>query len=155
VADRAGTGQAGVFEVIWTWCPAATGGAPLRPWSRVVRMLANEHVAVARLVDDSPFLSVLAARDSAGAAIDPEGARSQLSFDALAPYAGLIVVEGICAAIRGPVHRHLSSEACRTTGARARTGPLNDTMAVVGANLPSVPGTGASRESAANASPVR
>jgi hypothetical protein len=26
----------------------------------------------------------------------------------LAPYAGLIVVEGICAAIRGPVHRHLA-----------------------------------------------
>jgi AAA ATPase domain len=81
VADRAGTGQAGVFEVIWTWCPAASGGAPLRPWSRVVRMLASEHVAVARLVDDSPFLSTLAARDSAGASIDPEGARSQLSFD--------------------------------------------------------------------------
>src|ERR1700744_5456519 len=81
VADRAGPGQAGFFEVIWTWCPAASGGAPLRPWSRVVRMLASEHVAVARLVDDSPFLSTLAARDSAGASIDPEGARSQLSFD--------------------------------------------------------------------------
>jgi DNA replication protein DnaC len=26
-ADRA-TG----FEVIWTWCPSAAGGAPLRPW---------------------------------------------------------------------------------------------------------------------------
>jgi hypothetical protein len=30
------------------------------------------------------------------------------AYDALAPYAGLIVVEGICAAIRGPVHRHLA-----------------------------------------------
>jgi predicted ATPase len=81
VADRAGKGQAGAFDVIWTWCPTASGGAPLRPWSRVVRMLANEHVAAARLVDGSPFLSALAGRDSAGAAIDPEGARSQLSFD--------------------------------------------------------------------------
>jgi hypothetical protein len=30
------------------------------------------------------------------------------AYDALAPYAELIVVEGICAAIRGPVHRHLA-----------------------------------------------
>src|ERR1700759_1886228 len=55
-ADRAGTGPAGVFEVIWTWCPAASGGAPLRPWSRVVRLLASEHVPVARLVYDSPVV---------------------------------------------------------------------------------------------------
>ena len=26
-------GQADGFEVIWTWCPAATGGAALRGWS--------------------------------------------------------------------------------------------------------------------------
>ena len=60
-ADRAGTSQAGteraeLFEVVWTWCPAAADGAPLRPWSRVVRMLASGHVAAARLVDGSPFL---------------------------------------------------------------------------------------------------
>jgi len=30
------------------------------------------------------------------------------AYDALAPYAGLFVVEGICAAVRGPVHRHLA-----------------------------------------------
>jgi hypothetical protein len=81
VADRAGSGQAGAFEVIWTWCPAASGGAPLRPWSRVVRMLANGHVAAARLVDGSPFLAALTGRDPAAASPDPEGARSQLSFD--------------------------------------------------------------------------
>ncbi len=81
VADQARTSQAEAFEVIWTWCPAASGGAPLRPWSRVVRMLASGHVAAARLVDGSPFLSALAGRDPAGASLDPEGARSQLSFD--------------------------------------------------------------------------
>jgi hypothetical protein len=30
------------------------------------------------------------------------------AYDALVPYAGLFVVEGICAAVRGPVHRHLA-----------------------------------------------
>ena len=33
VADQAqaGVGHGPDFEVIWTWCPAAAGGAPLRP----------------------------------------------------------------------------------------------------------------------------
>ena len=71
------------FEVIWTWCPSAAGGAPLRPWSRVVRTLAAGHAAAARLVAGSPFLAALAgpARDPGGGPADPEGARSQLSFD--------------------------------------------------------------------------
>jgi hypothetical protein len=97
VADRAGAGRAGAgparagrtgaeraeaFEVVWTWCPAAAGGAALGPWSRVVRTLAGGHAAAARLVDGSPFLAALAGRDlPAGGAPDPEGARSQLSFD--------------------------------------------------------------------------
>jgi hypothetical protein len=86
VADLAGAGraQAEAFEVIWTWCPAAAGGAPLRPWSRVVRLLAGDHAAAARLVDGSPFLAALAGRDpgaQASGSPDPEGARSQLSFD--------------------------------------------------------------------------
>ena len=37
------------------------------------------------------------------------------AYDALAPYAGLFVVEGICAAVRGPVHRQPGS-----AGRRAR-----------------------------------
>jgi hypothetical protein len=90
VADRARADGAGAFEVIWTWCPAAAGGAPLRPWSRVVRMLASGHATAARLVDGSPFLTALADRDRTSAdrdrdladgLPDPEGARSQLSFD--------------------------------------------------------------------------
>ncbi|HET9969174.1 MAG TPA: AAA family ATPase, partial [Streptosporangiaceae bacterium] len=85
VADRARAraGQGEAFEVIWTWCPAAAGGAPLRPWSRVVRLLAGGHAAAARLVDGSPFLAALAGRADhpPGDLPDPEGARSQLSFD--------------------------------------------------------------------------
>jgi hypothetical protein len=89
VADRAGSRagrteaeRAEAFEFVWTWCPAAAGGAALGPWSRVVRTLAGGHAAAARLVDGSPFLAALAGRDlPAGGAPDPEGARSQLSFD--------------------------------------------------------------------------
>lgn len=48
------TGRAGGFEVVWTWCPAAAGAAALRPWSRVLRILAGGHAAVAQLIADSP-----------------------------------------------------------------------------------------------------
>ena len=74
-------GRAAGFEIIWTWCPAAAGGAALRPWSRVVRVLAGRHAAVARLIADSPFLAALADPARAEDRRDPEGARSQLSFD--------------------------------------------------------------------------
>ena len=76
--------RAGRFEVIWTWCPAATGAAALRPWSRVLRILAGGHAAVARLIADSPFLTALTALADparAGGDRDPEGARTQLSLD--------------------------------------------------------------------------
>ena len=72
-ADRSRADPAGAFEVIWTWCPSAAGGAPLRPWSRVVRMLANGHAAAARLVDGSPFLAAAWAAGSAGPARTPSG----------------------------------------------------------------------------------
>ena len=68
------------FEVIWTW-GAAAGGAALGPWSRVLRVLAGGHAAVARLIADSPFLAGLTDPARAGDGRDPGGARSQLSFD--------------------------------------------------------------------------
>ncbi len=78
---EAAAGRAAGFEVVWTWCPAAAGGAALRPWSRVVRVLAGSHATVARLIADSPFLAALADPARSGDGRDPEGARSQLSFD--------------------------------------------------------------------------
>src|SRR4029077_16605849 len=69
------------FEVIWTWCPAAAGAAALRPWSRVLRILAGGHAAVARLIADSPFLTALADPARAGGDRDPEGGPTQLSLD--------------------------------------------------------------------------
>jgi len=73
--------RAGGFEVVWTWGPAAAGGAALGPWSRVLRVLAGGHAAVARLIADSPFLAALTQPARAGGGRDPEGARSQLSVD--------------------------------------------------------------------------
>ena len=61
LAEAAADRAAG-FEVIWTWCPSAAGGAALRPWSRVVRTLAAGHAGAARLVAGSPFLAALAGR---------------------------------------------------------------------------------------------
>ena len=78
---EAAAGRAAGFEVAWTWGPAAAGGAALRPWSRVLRILAGGHAAVARLIADSPFLAALTDPGRAGGGRDPEGARSQLSFD--------------------------------------------------------------------------
>jgi AAA ATPase domain len=72
--------RAGEFEVVWTW-GAAAGGAALGPWSRVLRVLAGRHAAVARLIADSPFLAGLTDPARAGGGRDPGGARSQLSFD--------------------------------------------------------------------------
>jgi hypothetical protein len=73
--------RAGGFAVVWTWGPAAAGVAALGPWSRVLRVLAGGHAAVARLIADSPFLAALTDPARAGGGRDPEGARSQLSFD--------------------------------------------------------------------------
>ena len=64
VLAKEAAGQADGFEVIWTWCAAAAGGAALRPWSRVVRILAGGHTAVARLIADSPFLATARIRDA-------------------------------------------------------------------------------------------
>jgi len=75
-----GAERAEGFEVVWTW-GAAAGGAALGPWSRVLRVLAGGHAAVARLIADSPFLAGLTDPARAGGGPDPGGARSQLSFD--------------------------------------------------------------------------
>ena len=62
------------------------------------------------LARDSEWLPVVAQVAETLALIgsaDPHPA-ARWAYDALAPYAGLFVVEGIGAAVRGPVHRHLA-----------------------------------------------
>jgi hypothetical protein len=101
--------QADGFEVIWTWCPAAAGGAALRPWSRVVRVLAGGHTAVARLIADSPFLAALADPARSGDARDPEGARSQLSFDLAEVFAVAAAKRPVLVVIDDAHHADVSS----------------------------------------------
>jgi len=69
-------GRADGFEVVWTWGPAAAGGAALGPWSRVLRALAGGHAAVARLIADSPFLAALTDPAGPEAVVTP-GARAR------------------------------------------------------------------------------
>jgi hypothetical protein len=62
------------------------------------------------LARDSEWLPVVAQAAETLALIgstDPHPV-ARWAYDALAPYAGLFVVEGICAAVRGPVHRYLA-----------------------------------------------
>jgi hypothetical protein len=68
------------FRVVWTWCTAA--GA-LRPWSRVVRVLAGADAAAARAVQQSPYLAELVAEGERPVPPhgDPETARWRLSLD--------------------------------------------------------------------------
>jgi hypothetical protein len=101
--------QADGFEVIWTWCPAAAGGAALRPWSRVVRVLAGGHTAVARLIADSPFLAAMADPARSGDARDPEGARSQLSFDLAEVFAVAAAKRPVLVIIDDAHHADVSS----------------------------------------------
>ncbi|HJT02638.1 MAG TPA: AAA family ATPase, partial [Pseudonocardiaceae bacterium] len=68
------------FRVVWTWCTAA--GA-LRPWSRVVRVLAGADTAAAQAVQQSPYLAELLAEGERPAPPhgDRETARWRLSLD--------------------------------------------------------------------------
>ncbi|HJY60168.1 MAG TPA: hypothetical protein VJ418_27625 [Streptosporangiaceae bacterium] len=59
------------------------------------------------LARDSEWLPVVAQVAETMALIGPYPV-ARWAHDALMPYAGLFVVEGICAAVRGPVHRHLA-----------------------------------------------
>jgi hypothetical protein len=59
------------------------------------------------LVRDSEWLASVAQVAETLALLGPHPV-ARWAYDALAPYAGLFVVEGICAAVRGPVHRHLA-----------------------------------------------
>jgi hypothetical protein len=56
---------------------------------------------------DSEWLPSMAQVAETIALIGPHPV-ARWAYDALSPYAGLIVVEGICAAIRGPVDHHLA-----------------------------------------------
>jgi len=137
IGTRAGSANAAVLVATQQWCLHAdegdTGGllallplldtVPMAgPAMQVTRALTlaqagRPEEARGQLEAVAPLLPALP-RDSEWLASVAQVAETlaltghhpvaRWAYDALAPYAGLIVVEGICAAIRGPVHRHLA-----------------------------------------------
>ncbi|MER8008803.1 hypothetical protein [Streptomyces sp. NPDC094149] len=135
---RAGSANAGLLAVTQRWCLYAETGdraglervraeatvldrSPML-WPRVTLALlaaqsgrpeeaARRLSAVAPRLGgaprDSEWLPMVAQAAETVAAVGPHPAAPGL-YDLLAPYAGLFVVEGIGAAIRGPVERHLA-----------------------------------------------
>ena len=103
------------------WTELETVPVPA-PWLQVTRALVLAQVgrtedARAQLEAVVPLLPAMA-RDSEWLPSMAQVAETialtgphpvaRWAYDALSPYAGLVVVEGICAAVRGPVDRHLA-----------------------------------------------
>jgi hypothetical protein len=137
IGERAASRNATMLVQTQQWCLCAeeadTAGllgkldeletVPLaEPWLRATRALLLAQAgqvedaraqleAVAPLLPamtrDSEWLPVMAQVAETIALTGPHPV-ARWVYDALAPYAGLVVVEGICAAVRGPVHRHLA-----------------------------------------------
>jgi AAA ATPase domain len=137
IGERAASGNAIMLVQTQWWCLRAeerdipallpmldqleTVSVPA-PWLQVTRALVLAQAgrtedARAQLEAMVPLLPAMA-RDSEWlpsmaqvaetiALIGPHPV-ARWAYDALSPYAGLIVVEGICAAIRGPVDHHLA-----------------------------------------------
>ncbi|MFE7856564.1 ATP-binding protein, partial [Streptomyces sp. NPDC057403] len=135
---RAGSANAALLAVTQRWClytetgdraglegvmaeAAVLEGSPLL-WPRVTLALlaaqsGRPEEAARRLSAvtprlrgaprDSEWLPMLAQAAETVAAVGPHPAAAVL-YELLAPYAGLFVVEGIGAAVRGPVDRHLA-----------------------------------------------
>jgi hypothetical protein len=137
IGERAASGNATMLVQTQLWCLCAeerdtaglldmldqleTVSIPA-PWLQVTRALVLAQVgrtgdARAQLEAVVPLLPTMA-RDSEWLPSMAQVAETialtgphpvaRWAYDALSPYAGLVVVEGICAAVRGPVHRPLA-----------------------------------------------
>ncbi|MGW1065417.1 AAA family ATPase [Streptomyces aureus] len=93
----------GVWPRVTLALIAAQSGQP----EEASRRLAGVLPALPTLPRDSEWLPTMAQAAETVGAVGTHAAASSL-YDALAPYAGLFAVEGIGAAIRGPVDRHLA-----------------------------------------------
>ncbi|WP_339133624.1 AAA family ATPase [Streptomyces sp. f51] len=92
---------------VWPRVTLALIAAQLGHQEEASRRLAGVLPSVVRAPRDSEWLPMTAQAAETVGAVGAHPAASRL-YDALAPYAGLFVVEGIGAAIRGPVDRHLA-----------------------------------------------
>ncbi|MEU4089539.1 ATP-binding protein [Streptomyces aureus] len=93
----------GVWPRVTLALIAAQSGQP----EEASRRLAGVMPALHAVPRDSEWLPTMAQAAETVGAVGTHPAASSL-YDALAPYAGLFAVEGIGAAIRGPVDRHLA-----------------------------------------------
>ncbi len=137
IGERAASGNATMLVQTQLWCLRAEEGdtagllgmldeletVPVpAPWLQVTRALVLAQAgrtedARAQLEAVVPLLPAMA-RDSEWLPAMAQVAETialtgphpvaRWAYDALSPYAGLVAVEGICAAVRGPVHRHLA-----------------------------------------------
>jgi len=137
IGERAASGNAAMLVQTQLWCLRAEKGDTAglldmlekletvsvpAPWLQVTRALVLAQIgrtedARAQLDAVVPLLPAMA-RDSEWLPTMAQVAETialtgphpvaRWVYDALSPYAGLIAVEGICAAVRGPVHRHLA-----------------------------------------------
>jgi hypothetical protein len=137
IGERAASGNAIMLVQTQLWCLRAEEGdtagllgmlaeletVPIpAPWLQVTRALVlaqagrtgdarTQLEAVVPLLPamarDSEWLPSMAQVAEILALTGPHPV-ARWAYDALSPYAGLIVVEGICAAIRGPVDHHLA-----------------------------------------------
>ncbi|MGW0965103.1 ATP-binding protein [Streptomyces sp. NPDC002516] len=92
---------------VWPRVTLALISAQLGHREEASRRLAGALPSLVRAPRDSEWLPMTAQAAETVGAVGVHPAASRL-YDALAPYAGLFVVEGIGAAIRGPVDRHLA-----------------------------------------------
>ncbi|HEY2691509.1 MAG TPA: AAA family ATPase [Streptosporangiaceae bacterium] len=136
IGHRAGSGNAELLVGTQRWCLAAEAGQAEEigrllgeleridmgaVWAQVTRALVLAQLgrvgdswaqfdAIAPLLGsmprDSEWLPSLAQVAETVALIGPHPV-TRWAYDALSPYAELFAVEGICAAVRGPIARHL------------------------------------------------
>lgn len=112
--DRAGlediVAEAAVLErspLLWPRVTLALLAAQCGRPEEAARRLSAVTPRLRRAPRDSEWLPMLAQAAETVAAVGPHPAAPVL-YELLAPYAGLFVVEGIGAAVRGPVDRHLA-----------------------------------------------
>ena len=137
IGERAASGNAIMLVQTQLWCLRAEEGDTAglldmldnletvsipAPWLQITRALVLAQVGrtedartqleaviplLPALARDSEWLPAMAQVAETIALTGPHQV-ARWAYDALSPYAGLVVVEGICAAVRGPVHRHLA-----------------------------------------------
>ncbi|MET8101339.1 AAA family ATPase [Streptomyces sp. NPDC005236] len=92
---------------VWPRVTLALLAAQLGCHEEASRRLSGVMPSLVRAPRDSEWLPMMAQAAETVGTVGTHTSASSL-YDALAPYAGLFVVEGIGAAIRGPVDRHLA-----------------------------------------------